>query len=246
MTGPSTTLNQMSSVMNDWSKIVDPKKLVLGISSDSIIELTAPIKEDLAINGTVPRDINVTIPSTIFDPYTNSSNDNYPRPYMEQCTFKEDHSLRVGSCFAMRLVGNSLNNNSSYTKKSNWTRKFDTSYNATYLYSLYNTTLATSSSTPLSRYYYVSYEDYQSIQYKLKLIIDNTYGGIAFSSITYDCNDLINAVTSPTSIFSVTEYPYLLPPTFNSSGPYPPHRNIISNLCNALKILIILVGVMFG
>src|SRR5439155_23717248 len=99
---------------------------------------------------------------------------NYPTPYMDQCTFKENHSLRVGSCFSMRSICSSLN--SSCTKSSNWTRKFDTSYNATYLYSLYNTTLAKSSSTPLSRYYYVTYEDYQSIQYKLKLIIDNTYG----------------------------------------------------------------------
>ena len=213
---------------------MDPKKLVLGISSDSIIELTVPIDKDLSINGTVPRDVNATILSTVFDQYTNSMKDDYLSPYTNRCTFSADYSLRVASCFAMRSVGSPLN--SSCTASSGWTRKFDVSYNATYLYSLYNTSLVVGSSQPLSRYYYVTYEDYQSIQYKLKLIIDNTYGGIAFSSITYDCNDLINAVTS---IFSVAEYPYLSPPTFNSSGPHPPHRNVVSKLSNALKILII-------
>jgi len=71
------------------------------------------------------------------------------------------------------------------------------------------------SPTPLSRYYYVTYEDYQSIQYKLKLIIDNKYGGISFSSLTDGCDDLMNVVMS---IFPITGYS---PPHITHSFGYP-------------------------
>ena len=214
MTGPSTTLDQMSSAMSDWSKILNPKKLNLGISSDIIVELTVPVKDSLSINGTVPRDVNATIPSNVFVPYNDSARDSYLKPYTDRCTFKENDSLGVGSCFTIRSANGPLYD-SCTSSNSNWTRVFDVSYNATFLYSLYNTSLVIGSPTPLSRYYYVTYEDYQSIQYKLKLIIDNKYGGISFSSLTDGCDDLMNVVMS---IFPITGYS---PPHITHSFGYP-------------------------
>src|SRR6185369_16972090 len=98
----------MSSAMSDWSKIVDPKKLVLGVSSDGIIELTLPTDQDLSVNGTVPRDVNATIPNSVFGQNVNTHN--YIKPYIDRCTFKEDVSLRVVSCLGIRSTGSPLNN----------------------------------------------------------------------------------------------------------------------------------------
>src|SRR6266511_3886694 len=216
----------MSSAMNDWSKIVDPKKLVLGISSNSIIELTVPIKEiDLSFNSTVPRDINSTIPSTNF------MKDNNLNTYTDRCTFKEDYSLRVSSCLEMRSVDDGpLSGSCTANSSSNWTRKFDIGSNVTYLYSVVD------SSEPLSRYYYVTYEDYQSIQYKFKLIIDNSYGGISLSPLTDGCDDLVNAVTS---IFPITRYS---PPLYDSTG-FPSNSN--SDTITVIGIVIPIVVVVF-
>jgi len=83
----------MSSAMSDWSKILNPKKLNLGISSDIIVELTVPVKDSLSINGTVPRDVNATIPSNVFVPYNDSAKDSYLKTYTDRCTFKENYSL---------------------------------------------------------------------------------------------------------------------------------------------------------
>ncbi|CAG8788185.1 5868_t:CDS:2 [Gigaspora margarita] len=110
--GPSITFNQVSTIMSDWSKIIKPSKLNLGVDFYGIIELTTPIN--------------------------------------------------MGS--------------------------------------LDNSQIAplTGSPTPLYEYYYISYEDPQSIQYKLKLIINSSYGGITISDLYADSsNREINGVSSP-------------------------------------------------
>jgi hypothetical protein len=198
MTGPSITLGQISNAMINWSKIVDPNKLILGVRLHGIIELTESIEGNLENNSTVPRDSNTTISkSVIGEPYRSSA-----LPYIDACTFKEDYSLKVGSCSAIRSTKGPLIN--SCTAGNGWTRKFDSNSNSTFLYKVSNTSLVVGSPTPLSKYFYITYEDSQSIQYKTQIIVEKTYGGIALSGLTDGCDDIIHSINAilPVSGFS--------------------------------------------
>src|SRR4051794_8644681 len=207
MTGPSITLDQISNAMANWSKIVNPNKLVLGVRLDGIIELTMPVEGNLENNSIVPRDSNATISkSVIGEPYKQSAS-----PYIDACTFQEDPSLRVGSCFALRSIREAPLINSC-TAGNEWTRKFDSSSNSTFLYKVSNTSVVVGSPTPLSKYFYITYEDSQSIQYKAQIIVEKSYGGIAMSGLTDGCDDIIYSMNS---IFPATGFS---PPPKSKSG----------------------------
>jgi hypothetical protein len=70
------------------------------------------------------------------------------------------------------------------------------------------------SPTPLSEYFYITYEDSQSIQYKAQIIIEKSYGGIAMSDLTDGCDDIVHAINA---IFPV---PGFSPPPEPESEPY--------------------------
>ena len=202
MTGPSITTNQISNAMANWTTLVNSNKLVLGVRLQGIIELTRPTEVNLESNSAVPRDSSATILTSVIGDAS---------PYIDACTFQEDPSLKVGSCSALRSAeeGPLVN---SCTAGNGWTRKFDPKFNSTFLYKVSNTSLEVGSSKPLSRYFYITYEDSQTIQYKTQIIMDNSYGGIAMLGLTEGCDDVISSINAivPVAGFS--------PPPEKSSG----------------------------
>ncbi|CAG8758956.1 11739_t:CDS:2, partial [Racocetra fulgida] len=199
-TGPSITLDQISIIMDGWSKIMDPKKLILGVAVYGVVEFTRPIEGSLENNNTVPLDTTVDIKSSVFGAIF-SSDESATVSYYDVCSFKEIYYLNVGSCQAIRSKTGPLS--SSCTAQNGWTRVFDSNVKSTYLFKVYNTSVVVGSPNPLTTYYYVTYEDSQSIQHKLKLIIDKSYGGIALDGVGIGCEDMIRAVES---IFPLNGY----------------------------------------
>ncbi|CAG8536488.1 9152_t:CDS:2, partial [Racocetra persica] len=210
-TGPSITFDQISNIMDGWSKTVDPKKLILGVAAYGIVELTKAIDGSLDNNNTVPLDTTVDIKAFVFDA-TSSSDNSSTASYYDVCSFKEVYYLNVGSCLAIRSKTGPLS--SSCTAQNGWTRVFDSNVKSTYIFKVYNTSVVVGSPNPLTTYYYVTYEDFQSIQYKLKLIIDKSYGGIALDGLGIGCDDMIRAVES---IFPVDGYNPPPGPSSNSN-----------------------------
>ncbi|KAF0437500.1 hypothetical protein F8M41_004374 [Gigaspora margarita] len=70
--GPSITLNQVSTIMSDWSKIIKPSKLNLGVDLYGIIELTTPINmgsldnNQIASRNLIKAPFTTTYPSIDF------------------------------------------------------------------------------------------------------------------------------------------------------------------------------------
>ncbi|CAG8611225.1 6590_t:CDS:2, partial [Diversispora eburnea] len=188
-TGPSITLDQISDTMDGWSKTVESKKLILGVSLYGVIELTMPMEGSLESNRTVPLDTTANIKYSVFDSYSYSTSS-----YYDTCSFLEVDYLNLGSCAVIRSKNGPLS--SSCTAQNGWTRVFDDNVKSTYLYKVYNTSVVVGSPNPLTTYYYVTYEDSQSIQHKLKLIIDKSYGGIALYGLGDSCDDIISSVDS--------------------------------------------------
>ncbi|RHZ81506.1 hypothetical protein Glove_120g80 [Diversispora epigaea] len=220
-TGPSITLDQISNIMDDWSKTVEPKKLILGVVLYGVIELTMPIEGNLESNSTAPLDITADIKYSVFGGSFSSDYD-ATSSYYDVCSFKEVYYLNVGSCQAIRSKSGPLL--SSCTAQNGWTRVFDDNVKSTYLYKVYNTSLVVGSPNPLTTYYYVTYEDSQSIQHKLKLITDKSYGGIALDGMEDGCEDMISAVES----------------IFPLDGFNPPNTSTGSGT-NALSVIIIII-----
>ncbi|CAG8734781.1 15695_t:CDS:1, partial [Dentiscutata heterogama] len=140
--------------------------------------------------------------------------------FYDKCSFTLDNSIQLYPWYFMRLqtdqqTGPLIN---TCTAGNGWARKFDSETNTTYLYKVNSNSLVVGSPTPVYVYDYVSYEDPQSIQYKLKLITSNSYGGIAISDLYADSSDkeMLNTITSvfPVSYRNVTSSNYS-----SSSGP---------------------------
>ncbi|RIB06116.1 Glycoside Hydrolase Family 18 protein [Gigaspora rosea] len=187
-TGPSITLNQVLAIMSDWSKIVKPSKLNLGVDFYGIIELTTPIDMgSLDNNQIAPRNL-IKAPFTTLYPSIDY--------FYDKCSFQMINSIQLYPWYYMKQQSGPLIN--SCKAKNEWIRKFDSSTSTTYLYKSGASSLVTGSPTPLYEYYYISYEDPQSIQYKLKLIINSSYGGIAISDIYADSSDkeMLSVITS--------------------------------------------------
>ncbi|CAG8775702.1 14564_t:CDS:2 [Gigaspora margarita] len=89
----------------------------------------------------------------------------------------------------------------SCNAKNEWIRKFDSNTSTTYIYESGASSLVAGSPTPLYEYYYISYEDPQTIQYKLKLIINSSYGDSSDSKSS-NGNLFSNGVSSP-SIYTI-------------------------------------------
>lgn len=170
---------------------MEPKKLNLGVKLYGIIELTMPIEGSIESNNTVPLDTTADIEYTVLGDAYYDAPTSY---YYDVCAFKKVYYLKVGSCKAIRSESGPLN--SSCTAKGGWNRVFNDNVKSTYLYKVHNTSVVVGSPNPLTTYYYITYEDFQSIQYKLKLITDKSYGGIAFDGMVDACGDMINAVES--------------------------------------------------
>ncbi|CAG8530335.1 6680_t:CDS:2 [Dentiscutata erythropus] len=227
-TGPSITLNQTSAIMSDWSKIVPSAKLNLGVDFYGVIELTAPVDlGSLDNNQTIPRNLT-TAPFA-----TSYSSDPSIYLFYDKCSFTLDKSIQLYPWYFMRLqtgqqTGPLIN---SCTAGNGWARKFDSETSTTYLYKVSSDSLVVGSPTPVYVYDYVSYEDPQSIQYKLKLITNNSYGGIAISDLYADSsdNEMLNTITS---VFPVSYRNVTSSNNSSSSG-----LSIITSIIVALVIL---------
>ncbi|CAG8645926.1 1398_t:CDS:2, partial [Gigaspora rosea] len=190
-TGPSITFDQTASIMNNWSKIINPAKLNLGVDFYGVIELTAPVDlGSLDNNQIIPRNLT-TAPFA-----TSYSSDPSVYLFYDKCTFTLDKSIQLYPWYFMRQQTGPLIN--TCTAGNGWTRKFDSEKSTTYLYKVSSNSQVINSTTPVYEYDYISYEDPQSIQYKLKLITNNSYGGIAISDLYADSSDaeMLNFITS--------------------------------------------------
>ncbi|CAG8626728.1 10062_t:CDS:2, partial [Racocetra fulgida] len=192
-TGPSITLNQTSTIMSNWSKIIKPAKLNLGVDFYGIVELTAPVDlGSLDNNQIIPRNL------TKLPLDTSYSSDPSIYLFYDKCSFTLDMSIQLYPWYFMRLETGPLIN--TCTAGNGWARKFDSDTSTTYLYKVNSDSLVVGS----YEYYYVSYEDPQSIQYKLKLIADSSYGGIAILDLYADSNDkeMLSVITSAFPAFN--------------------------------------------
>ncbi|CAG8746897.1 36446_t:CDS:2, partial [Gigaspora margarita] len=190
-TGPSITFNQTAAIMSSWSKIINPAKLNLGVDFYGVIELTAPVDlGSLDNNQIISRNLT-TAPFA-----TSYSSDPSIYLFYDKCTFTLDKSIQLYPWYFMRQQSGPLTN--TCTTGNGWARKFDSETSTTYLYKVSSNSLVVGSPTPVYVYYYISYEDPQSIQYKLKLITNNSYGGIAISDLYADSSnaEMLNVITS--------------------------------------------------
>ncbi|RIB27232.1 Glycoside Hydrolase Family 18 protein [Gigaspora rosea] len=190
-TGPSITLDQTAAIMNNWSKTINPAKLNLGVDFYGVIELTALVDlGSLDNNKIIPRNLT-TAPFA-----TSYSSDPSDYLFYDKCTFTLDKSIQLYPWYFMRQQTGPLIN--TCTAGNGWTRKFDSETSTTYLYKVSSDSQVINSTTPVYEYNYISYEDPQSIQYKLKLITNNSYGGIAISDLYDDSSDaeMLNVIMS--------------------------------------------------
>ncbi|CAG8641583.1 20686_t:CDS:2 [Cetraspora pellucida] len=201
-TGPCVTLNQTSAIMSNWSIIVKPAKLNLGVDFSGVVELTAPVDLGSLDNSqTIPRNLTKA-------PFITSYNSD-PSIYLfyDKCSFTLDHSIQLYPWYFMRQETGQLID--TCTTGNGWARKFDSETSTTYLYKVSSNSSVVGSPISVYEYDYVSYEDPQSIQYKLRLIADNSYGGIAISDLYADSSDkeMLNAIVSafPISYNNVTD-----------------------------------------
>ncbi|CAG8574252.1 9105_t:CDS:2 [Dentiscutata erythropus] len=219
-TGPSITLDQTSTIMSNWSKIVPSAKLNLGVDLYGVIELTAPVGLGSLNNSqTIPRNLTNA-------PFTPSYSSDPPiQLFYDKCSFTLVNSIQLYPWYFMRQQTGPLIN--TCTAGIGWTRKFDSETSTTYLYKV-------SSATPVYEYVYVSYEDPQSIQYKLKLITNSSYGGIAISDLYADSSneEMLNAITS---VFPISYR--------NVTVPYVPYNYGGASSSIILAILSCIIGV---
>ncbi|KAF0411254.1 hypothetical protein F8M41_008224 [Gigaspora margarita] len=185
-TRPSAGIGDIQRIINSWSNYIDKSKLVLGIELGGIIEAITPshfVRIDIANqNFAILRNQNVTFPSSlidenIIDPCKVTSYAHLP--------WQNLLNLLEPPCYTDTI------------QSSGWKYGFDNKSQQPYLF---QRTQLYPINNLKTNYYYISYEDYQSLNAKFDLIRKNNLGGIAIPDITKDYSQLMNFVSTSSPI----------------------------------------------
>ncbi|CAG8825198.1 23655_t:CDS:2, partial [Gigaspora margarita] len=182
-TRPSAGIGDIQRIINSWSNYIDKSKLVLGIELGGIIEAITPshfVRSDIANqNFAILRNQNVTFPSdeNIIDPCKVTSYAHLP--------WQNLLNLLEPPCYTNTI------------QSSGWKYGFDNKSQQPYLF---QRTQLYPINNLKTNYYYISYEDYQSLNAKFDLIRKNNLGGIAIPDITKDYSQLMNFVSTSSPI----------------------------------------------
>jgi len=147
--------------------VIGPKKVVMGVELSGIIRKV----QDINVFKQTPINQKITVNKQPFN-FPNSA------PIKDNCgsstTLNYINSISWND---LRYSDNLISNDC--TQNDNWTRIFDNTTKSTLLYNLDN--------------FYISYEDPQSLQYKIGHIQNNNLGGIMISDVLADIHsdDLI-------------------------------------------------------
>ncbi|KAF0352149.1 hypothetical protein F8M41_015286 [Gigaspora margarita] len=169
-----------------WSSS-DKSKLVLGIEFGGIIEAITSNNPnsrnnnlnnaDIASQNFAIRNQNTTFPSSLID-------ENIPDPCKvtsyAHLQWKNLTSLLVQPCYSNPIQGSGWNNGFDNNNKSQQSYLFQR--------------IQFDNSAPY--YYYISYEDYQSLNAKFDFIKNNNIAGIAISDITKDYSQLMGYIST--------------------------------------------------
>ncbi|CAG8816972.1 34836_t:CDS:2, partial [Gigaspora margarita] len=201
-THASAGINDLQKIIDSWSYI-DESKLVLGIELGGIIEVIT-LRDN---NGNINRNINVDIAIT---------SKNFAMVYNQNITFPSssiDENI-VDPCRYTSYAHLSWQNFNllappCYTntiQDSEWKYGFDNNSSQPYLSqripscAYYSSVSSNQPCIPgindnSQTYYYISYEDYQSLNAKFDLIKNNKLAGIAIPDITKDYSQLMNFIS---------------------------------------------------
>ncbi|CAG8721425.1 12945_t:CDS:2, partial [Racocetra persica] len=172
----SAGIDNIQRIFNAWNSHVSKSKLVLGIDFGGIVEV-------------------VNSSNIIAD--TNNQNLQVVNDLTTQISFADDKiqdlcGLSVYASWSWKNLSSQLLSPcyTSTNKHSQWNYGFDNKSQQPYIYQQ-------QPNSP-TRFYYVSYEDFQSIKSKLDYVQEVNALGIAISDITKDTNDatLMNFITT--------------------------------------------------
>ncbi|CAG8851446.1 12259_t:CDS:2, partial [Gigaspora margarita] len=182
-TCPSAGISDIQGIINSWNN-VGKSKLVLGIELGGIIEAITPINfginnlinnADIANqNFAILRNQTITFPSTLID-----------ENIIDPCKVTSYAHLQWKNLTSLLAPPPCYTNTFS---NSGWNKGFDNKSQQPYLLQ------RVQPDNSQAYYYYISYEDYQSLNAKFDFIKNNNLAGIAIFDTTKDYSQLMGYI----------------------------------------------------
>ncbi|KAF0352150.1 hypothetical protein F8M41_015287 [Gigaspora margarita] len=203
-THASAGISDIQGIIDSWYYI-DKSKLVLGIELGGIIETITPINFGIGINNTdianqnfaILPDQNITFPSSLID---ENIIDPCKVTSYAHLQWKNLTSLLALPCYSNPIQG------------SGWNYGFDNKSQQSYLFQ------RILSGSFQNYFYYISYEDYRSLNAKFDLIKRNNLSGIAIPDITKDYSQLMNFISTDSLPGNSTHSTFTPSPAFNNTS----------------------------
>ncbi|CAG8740256.1 18375_t:CDS:2, partial [Gigaspora margarita] len=183
-THASAGISDIQGIINSWSSYVNNSKLVLGIELGGIIEAISPKNPnfndaDIANQNFTILNQKITFPSSLL--IDENITDPCKVTSYAHLQWKNLTSLLAPPCYSNPIQG------------SGWNYSFDNKSQQSYFFQRIQTPILLNLQ---NYYYYISYEDYQSLNAKFDLIKKNNLAGIAIPDITKDYSQLMNFIST--------------------------------------------------